>query len=209
MTAHYLHDTHRKVTTTHQQTVYRGAIWDVQRDTFTLSNTEEPLTREYLNHPGAVAIVAIDDQQQVAMINQYRHPVRQDCWEIPAGLLDTPGEDPLATAQRELAEEADLLASEWSVLVDHYPSAGSSAEVIRIYLAQGITSIPQSQRYQRQGEEAHLTLRWEPFQDVLQAILRGAIRNVNAVSGILAAHLVLSGQHQPRPADAPFTVIHD
>jgi ADP-ribose pyrophosphatase len=79
----HLQDTDRHVAVQHQETVFHGAIWDIQRDTFTLSDTENALTREYVNHPGAVAIVAVDDQQRVAMINQYRHPVGQDCWEFP------------------------------------------------------------------------------------------------------------------------------
>ncbi|OAV60809.1 NUDIX domain-containing protein [Enteractinococcus helveticum] len=200
----HIHDTDRVVAVQDQATVFHGAIWDIQRDTFTMTDTEQPLTREYITHPGAVAIVAVDDQQRIAMINQYRHPVGQNCWEIPAGLLDVEGEDHLVTAQRELAEEADLQAADWSVLVDHYPSAGSSAEAIRIFLAQGIEELPAEQRHQREAEEAHLILRWVPFDQALHAVLAGAVRNVNAISGILAAHLVLNGQHQARPAQAPF-----
>ena len=199
-----LQDMDRSVAVQHQETVFHGAIWDIQRDTFTLSGTDEALTREYITHPGAVAIVAVDDQQRIAMINQYRHPVRQDCWEIPAGLLDVQGEDPLAAAQRELAEETDLQARQWSVLVDHYPSAGSSAEAIRIFLAQGIDDVLSEQRHQREAEEAHLILRWVPFDQALQAVMTGAVRNVNAIAGILTAHLVLTGQHQVRSAHAPF-----
>ena len=199
-----LQDTNRVVAVQHQETVFQGAIWDIQRDTFRMTDADQPLTREYITHPGAVAIVAVDDQQRVAMINQYRHPVGQDCWEIPAGLLDIEGENYLATAQRELAEEADLQAADWSVLVDHYPSAGSSAEAIRIFLAQGIEELPAEQRHKREAEEAHLILRWVPFDQALNAVLTGDVRNVNAISGILAAHLVLTGQHQARAAEAPF-----
>jgi len=200
----HIQDTDRAIAVQHQETVYHGAIWDIQRDTFTMTDADQALTREYITHPGAVAIVAVDEQQRIAMINQYRHPVGQDCWEIPAGLLDIEGEGHLATAQRELAEEADLQAADWSVLVDHYPSAGSSAEAIRIFLAQDIQELPTDQRHQREAEEAHLILRWVPFDQALTAVLSGAVRNVNAISGILAAHMVLTGQHQARPAEAPF-----
>jgi ADP-ribose pyrophosphatase len=123
---------------------------------------------------------------------------------IPAGLLDIDGEGPLATAQRELAEETDLQATQWSVLVDHYPSAGSSAEAIRIFLAQGIEDIPATQRHRREAEEAHMVLRWVPVDQALQAVLSGAVRNVNAIAGILTAHMVLTGQHQARSVHAPF-----
>ena len=191
-------DTDRAVSIHRQETAYTGAIWNVQRDTFTMHDGEDALTREYIDHPGAVAIVAIDEHHRVAMIQQYRHPVGQDCWEIPAGLLDAEGESLLATAQRELAEETDLTAKTWSVLVDHYPSAGSSAESIRIFLAQDISPITDMQ-YQRKGEEAHLVLQWVPIDTVLDAVMSGDIKNVNAVAGIMAAHLVLTGQ---RPARA-------
>jgi len=191
-------DTDRAVSIHRQETAYTGAIWNVQRDTFTMHDGEDALTREYIDHPGAVAIVAIDEHHRVAMIQQYRHPVGQDCWEIPAGLLDAEEESLLATAQRELAEETDLTAKTWSVLVDHYPSAGSSAESIRIFLAQDISPITDMQ-YQRKGEEAHLVLQWVPIDTVLDAVMSGDIKNVNAVVGIMAAHLVLTGQ---RPARA-------
>ena len=191
-------DTDRAVSIHRQETAYTGAIWNVQRDTFTMHDGEDALTREYIDHPGAVAIVAIDEHHRVAMIQQYRHPVGQDCWEIPAGLLDAEGESLLATAQRELAEETDLTAKTWSVLVDHYPSAGSSAESIRIFLAQDISPITDMQ-YEREGEEAHLVLEWVPIHTVLDAVMSGDVKNVNAVAGIMAAHLVLTGQ---RPARA-------
>ena len=151
---------------------------------------------------GAVAVVAIDEEHRVAMIRQYRHPVGQDCWEIPAGLLDTAGETLLATAQRELAEETALTATTWSVLVDHYPSAGSSAETIRIFLAQDISALAEDKQYERAGEEAHLILKWVPIDTVLDAIMSGAIKNVNAIAGVMAAHLVLTGQRPARRVKA-------
>jgi len=203
MTPDPIQDTDRTVTLQHRETTFSGAIWDIQRDTFTINDGDEPLTREYIKHPGAVAIVAVDDQRRVAMIRQYRHPVGQECWEIPAGLLDVEGESLLSTAQRELAEEADLTAATWSVLIDHYPSAGSSSETLRIYLAQDLQPIPEAQRHQRVGEEAHLVLRWVPLDEALGAVMAGAVKNVNAVAGIMAAHLVLTEAHKPRPADSP------
>lgn len=199
-----IRDQHRAVTIHDQQTVFSGAIWEIQRDTFTMHDEDEPLTREYINHPGAVAIVAIDEQQRVAMIRQYRHPVGQDCWEIPAGLVDIAGETLLNTAQRELAEEADLTAEEWSVLVDHHPSAGSSAEALRIFLAQDLQPVPEGQRHQRVAEEAHLILKWVPLDKALEAVMSGAVKNVNAVAGIMAAHLVTTTQRQTRLADSPY-----
>ena len=200
----HIQDTPKPVNLQEQQTVFSGAIWDVHRDTFTLEEGDQPLTRDYLKHPGAVAIVALDDQQRVAMTRQYRHPVGQDCWEIPAGLVDIAGETLLNTAQRELAEEADLTAEEWSVLVDHHPSAGSSAEALRIFLAQDLQPVPEGQRHQRVAEEAHLILKWVPLDKALDAVMSGAVKNVNAVAGIMAAHLVTTTQRQTRLADSHY-----
>lgn len=202
MTPESIHDTDKTVTVEHQETVFSGAIWDIQRDTFRIVDDDESLTREYLDHPGAVAIVAIDDQHRVAMTRQYRHPVGQECWEIPAGLLDVAGETLLQAAQRELAEEADLTAADWSVLIDHYPSAGSSTEALRIYLAQDLQPVPAAQRHQRVGEEAHLVLQWVPLEEALDAVMSGAVKNVNAVAGIMATHLVLTTPRQPRSTDS-------
>ena len=204
MTDQPLNDTDHAVTIQHQETVYSGAIWDIQRDTFTIETTDDLMTRDYLEHPGAVAIVALDDKQRVVMINQYRHPVRQSCWEIPAGLLDVPGETLLTTAKRELAEETDLTAKDWSVLIDHYPSAGSSTEAIRIYLAQDLQPVPADQRHNRLAEEAHLVVQRVPLQNAVDAVMTGAIKNVNAVAGILAYHLASTTHRTLRPADAPF-----
>lgn len=200
----HIQDTPKPVNLQEQQTVFSGAIWDVHRDTFTLEEGDQPLTRDYLKHPGAVAIVALDDQQRVAMTRQYRHPVGQDCWEIPAGLVDVAGESLLATAQRELAEEADIIADTWSVLVDHYPSAGSSTEAIRVFLAQDIHPVPEAQRHQRAGEEAHMTLQWVALDEALDAVLSGAVKNVNAITGIMATHLMATTQRQPRSTDSSF-----
>lgn len=204
MTQERIQDTPRNVDVQEHATVFHGAIWDIQRDSFIIEATDQPMTREYMQHPGAVAIVAVDTTNRVAMVRQYRHPLGQDCWEIPAGLRDIDGEDMITTAQRELAEEADLIADNWSVLIDHCPSGGSSSEAIRIFLAQELRSVPPNQRHTRQAEEAHLALQWVPLQDALTAILAGDVRNGNAVAGIMAAQLVLQGQHAARPIEATF-----
>ncbi len=198
MTERYLRDSDKAVSIKQQDIAYVGAIWNVQRDTFTMHHDDDVLTREYIDHPGAVAIIAVDDQQRIAMIRQYRHPVGQECWEIPAGLLDHPDESALVTAQRELAEEAALTAKTWSVLVDHYPSAGSSAEMIRIFLAQDLSPLPEAFQFERVGEEADLLFKWVPIDRALQAVMAGDIKNVNAVAGIMAAHLVMTGQQAAR-----------
>ena len=128
-------DPHPAVST---QVVYHGAIWDVQRERFSLGDDGQPLTREFIDHPGSVAVLALDEQERVLLINQYRHPVGLRMWEIPAGLLDEAGEAPHAAAQRELGEETDLRAEQWHTLVDFHNSPGSSAEANRVFLARGL-----------------------------------------------------------------------
>ena len=160
--------------------------------------------REFLAHPGAVAIVALDEADRVALVRQYRHPVRAYLWEVPAGLLDVSGEPPAAAAQRELAEEADLVADTWHTLVDFATTPGGSDERIRIFLARDLHPVPEADRYQREAEELDMPLRWVDLDEALAAVLSGRLHNPSAVAGILAAHAArASGWQSLRPADAP------
>ena len=174
------------------ETVYHGAIWDVARETFSMADQDEPLVRDYITHPGAVAVVALDDQDRVLLINQYRHPVRTRMWEIPAGLLDVSGEPALAAAQRELGEEADLVAEHWDTLVDFENSPGSSAEANRIFLARGLSEVPDAERFTREGEEAEIVAGFADLDDAVAAVLSGRLTSPAAALGILAAHIARS-----------------
>ena len=87
-----------------RETVFEGRIWDVRRDTLGYGDEGAQIVREYVVHTGAVAVLALDDDDRVLLIKQYRHPVRAREWEIPAGLLDAAHESPLVAARRELAE---------------------------------------------------------------------------------------------------------
>lgn len=167
------------------ETVYEGAIWNVVRDRFTYN--DEVLSRDYVDHTGAVAIVALNDADEVMMIRQYRHSIRTVNWEIPAGLLDIPGEDPLVCAQRELAEEADLEADHWEFLTTLNTTPGGSNEFIHIYLATGLHTVEHD--YVRQGEEADLEMRFVPLADAVEAAVTGKIRNQIAVTALLAAYV--------------------
>jgi 8-oxo-dGTP pyrophosphatase MutT (NUDIX family) len=185
--------------------VYEGRIWDVVSDSFQLSETGESLTRDYIDHPGAVAVLPVNDAGEVLLIRQYRHPVGMDLWEIPAGLLDVEGEDFVVGAARELAEEADLAAGEWNVLVDFFNSPGSSSEAIRIYLARGLTDVPHRERHERTDEEAEIEFHWIALDDAVSAVLEGRLHNPSAVVGILAAAAAKAdGFSGLRPADAPW-----
>jgi 8-oxo-dGDP phosphatase len=163
--------------------VMDGRVWDVRRDFVELGDAE--LVREYVDHPGAVAVLALDDDDRVFLIRQYRHPVRMREWEIPAGLLDVPGEDPLAAAKRELAEEGDLAASDWAVLADFFTTPGGSDEAIRIYLARGLTPTPEA--FAREEEEAHMETRWAHLDECVDAVLARRVQNPSLALGVLAA----------------------
>nr|WP_051581749.1 NUDIX hydrolase [Pseudonocardia acaciae] len=159
-------------------------------------------TREILEHPGAVAIAALDADGRLAVIHQYRHPVRRRLAELPAGLLDVAGEDPAATAARELAEEAGLAASEWSVLLDLVPSPGFSDESVRAYLARGLSEVPRPDL--GDDEESELELSWVPVEEAVRSVLAGEIVNAVSAAAVLAVHAVLSGVARPRPVDSPW-----
>lgn len=166
--------------------VHAGRIFDVVRDDVDLGDAGV-VTREYLDHPGAVAVVVLDDQDRVLLLRQYRHPVRAMMWEVPAGLLDVPDEPAVDAAARELAEEADLRARRWDVLVDYATTPGASNESVRIFLARDVAQVPAAERHERTGEEAEIATRWVPLADAVERVLSGDLHNPSAVVGILAA----------------------
>ena len=187
------------------QTVYDGRIWDVVQEEFEYATNMAPLVRDFIKHPGAVAVVVLNDNDEVLMINQYRHPVGMKLWEIPAGLMDIAGEPPHIGAARELAEEADLVASDWAVLVDLFLSPGSSSEAIRIFLARHPVPVPEDQRHERTDEESDMEVRWVPLDTAVAAVLSGRIHNPSAVAGLLAAVAARSTNYASlRPVDTPF-----
>lgn len=162
---------------------FHGHVWDVRRDRFEYGSSA--ISREYVDHTGAVAILALDDDDRAILIRQYRHPIARRDWEIPAGLLDIDGEDPLVAAQRELAEEVDLRATEWSLLSDIFTSPGGSSEAIRIYLARGLNSVA---AFDRTEEEAELETRWVSLDDAVDAVLDRRLGNSVLGIAVLAAH---------------------
>lgn len=186
------------------ETLLTGMVWDVVRDTVDLGPAGT-VRREYVRHPGAVGVLALDEGGRVLLVRQYRHPVRRELWELPAGLLDVDGEPPLEAARRELAEEADLRAARWHVLVDWFSSPGGMDETVRVYLARDLTEVPATERHVRVHEEAGLVAAWVPLDDARDAVLAGDLHNPTAVTGVLAACAARdTGWSTLRPAEAPW-----
>lgn len=166
----------------------------------------EKITRQYVTHPGAVAIVAWDEDDQIVVVDQYRHPVAHRLVEVPAGLLDHPDEDPLVAAARELAEEVELAADHWQVLIDVFNTPGGCAEGIRIYLARGLKPVPRPEGFVIEGEEAHMQCYRLRREQLLDAIYAGQVSNPSLVGGLLALESArLGGRLESlRPADCPW-----
>lgn len=182
------------------KTVYEGAILALRLDQVRMPGGREA-EREVVEHHGAVAIVALDDDGRIAMIEQYRHPVGRRLWELPAGLLDEIDEPPVEAAKRELAEETGLAADRWSVLVDVMASPGFTDECVRVFLAEGITEVD---RPEARDEEADIVLTFVPVEEAVARALSGEFVNASAVSGILALVASRTGSTSLRPADAPW-----
>ncbi|MFW0183102.1 NUDIX domain-containing protein [Rothia sp. CCM 9417] len=191
---------------TSRKTKFEGYVWDVVREGIALTPGDTPFERDFLLHPGAVAVIALNDLKEVLLINQYRHPVRANLWEIPAGLLDIDGEPPLEAAARELAEETDLRAERWDTLMEFYNSPGGMGETCRIYLARNLSQIPAEEREDRVHEESEIVLRWVPLDQAVEAVLAGRIHNAASTNAILALDAAARRNFETLySTDAPFT----
>ena len=182
----------------------RGRLVTVRSDKVRMPDSQVA-EREVVIHPGAVAVLALDDAGQVLLIRQYRHPVGRLLWEIPAGLRDVTGEPPLATARRELLEEAGYRARDWRVLADYYSSPGFSTERLRVFLARDLELVPAAERdFVPEDEEIQLLTAWLPLDEAVRGVFAGDLHNGVAALGVLAAYAARSeGFDGLRPADAP------
>ncbi|CAA0121064.1 ADP-ribose pyrophosphatase [Mycolicibacterium vanbaalenii] len=181
------------------ETLYVGNIFALRADQVRMpgGNTAR---REIVEHFGAVAVVAIDDEGRIVLVYQYRHAFGRRLWELPAGLLDLGGEPPHVSAARELAEEAGLAARTWHTLVDLDSAPGFSDESVRVFLATGLSDVDRSQVH---DEEADLTVQRFVLDDAVAKVYSGEIVNSISVAGILAAH-AMPGVDSLRAVDAPW-----
>lgn len=192
---------HRKVERT--EPLVHGKVWDVRRESVHLGDGQV-VVRDYVVHPGAVGVVALDDHDRVLLVRQYRHPVGMMLWEPVAGLLDVADESPRDGAARELVEEAGLVADRWDVLVDLENSPGGSSETIRCYLARGLAPAPGG-RPPGDGEERDMAYSWMALDDAVTGILAGRLTAPLTVSGLLAAYVSrAAGWTSLRPAESPW-----
>ncbi|MDX6268472.1 MAG: 8-oxo-dGDP phosphatase [Frankiales bacterium] len=182
------------------ETVFEGRVIGLRRDIVAMPGGVTS-QRDVVVHPGAVGVVALRGDE-VLLVNQYRHPVGRRLDELPAGLLDVPGEPGLLCAQRELKEEAGCAADTWHVLVDVLTSPGMTDESIRIFLARDVREV---ERTVQEHEELEMTSRWVPLADAVRAALDGSLENAACVVGVLAAAEAARGGFTGlRPADAPW-----
>ena len=160
--------------------------------------------RDYMRHVGSVGVVALDAEDHVVLVRQYRHPLGREIWELPAGLIDVPGEPLVHAAARELAEEADLRAGRYDLLVDANPSPGCSNEVIRLFLARDLSDVPDADRHHRTHEEAAMKVERVRLDRAVTMVLDGRITNAAAMVGVLAtAEARARSWATLRPVDEP------
>lgn len=182
-----------------------GAVSDYVDDVVVTPGGDE-MHRQYLLHPGAVAVIALDEQDRVVVVRQYRHPAGFQLIEPPAGLLDADGESWLGAAQRELAEEAMLAADDWRLLIDMFTSPGCNSESIRFFLARGLHTVPRPDGFIVEHEEAEMELCLVPLADLLDGIYAGDVQSPTVVAGALALEAARLGGRLDslRPADSPW-----
>ncbi|HYO38573.1 MAG TPA: NUDIX hydrolase [Nocardioidaceae bacterium] len=168
--------------------IWQGAApFSVRRDTISApGRPDETFGRLVLEHPGAVVVLAVDEEERALVLHQYRHPALLRFVELPAGLLDVEGEDPEAAARRELQEEGLVLAERWTHLLTTYSSPGLSSERISYFLAEGLTAATDRGGFEPAHEELDMTLEWVPVADLLEGVREGRVTDGPTAQAVLA-----------------------
>lgn len=162
-----------------------GWVMALRADRITRPEGGPPFRRLVLEHPGAAVVLALDEDERALVLTQYRHPARRRFVELPAGLIDAEGEDPLDVAQRELREETAYAAGRWRHLLSAYSSPGISAEQIHYYLATDLQQVDRGD-FVLQHEEADMDIHWVPVDELIEAALDGRATDAPLVVAVLA-----------------------
>jgi 8-oxo-dGDP phosphatase len=179
----------------HVESVWRGnAPFSVRNDTISNpAHPDETFTRLVIEHPGAVVILAVDEEERALVLRQYRQPAQLRFVELPAGLLDVEDEEPLVAAQRELREEALVVADRWTELFSTYSSPGLSSEKVTFYVAQGVSEAPDRGGFEPEHEEADMTIAWVPVADLIEGVREGRITDGPTAQALLGYRLFIQG----------------
>lgn len=166
-----------------------GWVVKFRQDTLAVADAPgETFTRLVVEDPGAVVVLALDEDDQVVVLRQYRHPVGLRMIQLPAGKLDEPGEDPVDAARRELREEAGYAAEEWTHLLTTYASPGITSETHALYLARGLSEVPRD--FEAHHEEADMTMEKVAYADLLDAVLDGRVADGPLAASVLATEVL-------------------
>jgi 8-oxo-dGTP pyrophosphatase MutT (NUDIX family) len=166
------------------RTIYKGRIIQLDLESVTLPNGST-MELEIVRHPGGAAVVALDAEDRVCLLRQFRHIAGGWVWELPAGKLD-PGEGPFSTAKRELEEEAGVQAGQWEEIGSHISSPGIFSEIIHLYLARDLRPATQSHE-----EHEVIEVHWIPFEKAVDMACTGEINDGKTLIGLLRARLCL------------------
>jgi ADP-ribose pyrophosphatase len=174
--------------TIERETIFEGKVVRLYLDKVLLPNGKEA-EREVVLHWGAVGMVALDDEEKVFLVRQYRHPTGRELIEIPAGKLD-PGEEPLDCARRELMEEIGYSAEEWRELTSFYTSPGFSDEMLYLFLARDL-----KEGVADPEEDEFLEIMHMPLQEALAMVARGEILDSKTIVGLALCHMYINGEY--------------